>query len=320
MAKAGLKENIHGKHFRGNTLRILDSEYSLYLFILPAIITTLVFSYLPMFGNIIAFMDYDMTKGWMGLQSPFVGFHWFKQIFTDEYFTHLISRTVYFNVFVLILGFPAPLILALMINELRIRLFKRVVQTISYLPYFVSWVTIASLIYLFLSTDTQGIVNNIMQLLFHGERVIYMKEPANFPMILLITSIYKTAGWGSILYLAAIASIDAQLYEAARIDGAGRWKQFAYVTFPGILPTTIILLILTLGSFFSSNFDQVFNLQNELIRQETDVISVYTYTAGVQDRQYSIASAVGLFQGVLNALLLWLSNIFSKKVTDYGLF
>ena len=303
-----------------SALKIIRREYVVYLFVVPAVLTTLVFAYLPMFGNIIAFMDYDMTRGWMGLGSRFVGLTWFRQIFTDPYFLRLIWRTLYYNMFVLVLGFPAPLVLALLINELRLRAFKRVTQTITTMPYFISWVTIAVLIYIFLSSDTYGIVNNVLQALFHTQREIYMKNAGIFPIVLLGSSIYKTVGWGSIIYLAAISSIDAQLYEAAHIDGAGRWNQFRFITFPAILPTTVILLILTLGSFFSSNFDQIYNLQNELIREDTNVISVYMFATGVKDQKYSIATAVGLFQGVMNALMLWLSNFLSRKITDYGLF
>jgi putative aldouronate transport system permease protein len=305
---------------RASALKIIKREYVVYLFVVPAVLTTLVFAYLPMFGNIIAFMDYDMTRGWMGLGSRFVGLTWFRQIFTDPYFLRLIWRTLYYNMFVLVLGFPAPLVLALLINELRLRSFKRVTQTITTMPYFISWVTIAVLIYIFLSSDTYGIVNNILGKLFHTPRVIYMKNAGIFPIVLLGSSIYKTVGWGSIIYLAAISSIDAQLYEAAHIDGAGRWNQFRFITFPAILPTTVILLILTLGSFFSSNFDQIYNLQNELIREDTNVISVYMFATGVKDQKYSIATAVGLFQGVMNALMLWLSNLLSRRITDYGLF
>ena len=298
---------------------IIKREKVLYFFVLPALLTTLLFSYLPMFGNVIAFLDYDMTKGWMGLGSDFVGLKWFQQIFTDSFFTDLILRTIYYNFLILVVGFPAPVLLALLINEVRVKWFKKTVQTISYLPYFVSWVTIASLIYLFLSTDSTGVINNIREALGQ-ERYLFMKDVDFFPWLLLLSSIYKTAGWGSILYLAAISSIDSQLYEAAMIDGAGKWKQFCYVTFPGILPTMVIMMIMNLGSFFTSNFDQVYNLQNQLISTQTNVISVYTFTTGVQGQQYSIASAVGLFQGVVNATLLVISNFASKKITDYGLF
>lgn len=311
-----MRKNPANPHSKWN---IVKREKVLYFFVIPAILTTFVFSYLPMFGNVIAFLDYDMSKGWMGLGSEFVGLKWFKQIFTDPFFRDLILRTIYYNFLILVVGFPAPILLALLINEVRNRRFKKTVQTISYLPYFVSWVTISSLIYIFLSTDATGVINNIRTAIGQ-ERYLFMKDANFFPWLLLLSSIFKTAGWGSILYLAAISSIDAQLYEAAMIDGAGKWKQFCYVTFPGILPTMVIMMIMNLGSFFTSNFEQVYNLQNQLISSSTNVISVYTFTAGVKGQQFSIAAAVGLFQGVLNAILLILSNFASKKITDYGLF
>ena len=310
---------VKGSEKKG-VLRNLKPYFPLYLFLFPAILTVLAFGYLPMFANIIAFMDYDMLAGWLGLGSKFVGLRWFKSILTDIYFIELIGRTLYYNAVVLILGIPAPFVLALLLNELRNRVFKRIVQTVSYLPWFVSWVTLAALAYLFLSVDNSGLVNNIRQLFVHGDRVIFLKDPNNFPIILTLSNIFKGTGWGSIIYLAAISALDTQLFDAARIDGAGRWKQFVHITFPGILPTTVILLIFAIGSFFSSNFDQIFNLQNNIIREETNVIAVYQFVYGIQDQQYSIAAAVGLFQGGVNAVLLVGANYISRKITQYGLF
>lgn len=300
--------------------KALKTEYPLYIFVTPAILMTFFFAYLPMFSNIIAFMDYDLFNGWMGLNSPFVGFKWFVQIFNDQYFYELMGRTFFYSLTILVAGFPAPLILALLINELRSQTYKRIVQTVSYLPRFISWVTMASLIYLFLSTDSTGIVNHIKQFIFGGDRIIFMRYPSNFPVVLAVSHIFKSAGWGSIVYLAAISSLDIQLYEAAKIDGAGRWKQFIYITFPGILPTTVIMFIFAMGGLFSTSFDQVFNLQNEIIRSQTNTINVYTFYAGVRGGQYSIATAVGLFQGLVNCLALLSANYMSKKITEYGLF
>ena len=295
-------------------------HYQLYIFIVPAIVVTILFSYLPMFSNIIAFMDYDIGKGWMGLSSPFVGLKWFEKIFTDPYFLSLIWRTFFYSVILLVVGFPSPLILALLINEVRSKTYKKVIQTVSYLPRFVSWVTMASLIYIFLSTDSAGIINNLKQLVFGGERIIFFKDPANFPFILAISHLFKTTGWGSIIYLAAISSLDVQLYEAAKIDGAGRFKQFIHITFPGILPTTVIMIIFALGGLFSTGFDQIFNLQNRVIQTDTNTINTYSYYMGVRAGEYSTATAIGLFQGVVNCITLLMANYFSKKITKYGLF
>lgn len=305
---------------RKRTLVKIKSEYPLYIFLLPAILLTFIFAYLPMFSNIIAFMDYDYFKGWMGLGSKFVGFKWFKVIFTDPNFMKLVWRTLYYSILIMIVNFPAPIILALLLNELRNRIYKRVVQTISYLPHFISWVTMASLIYLFLSTDSSGILNNIREFFFQGERIIYMKDPKNFGTVLALSSVYKEIGWGSIIYLAAIASISPELYEACRIDGGNRWQQLRYITFPGILPTTMIMLIFALGGLFGTSFDQVFNLQNPIIQMDTNTINVYTYYTGVRGQQFSIATAIGLFQGAVNCILLLSSDYVSKKITSYGLF
>jgi len=299
---------------------VLSTEWPLYLFLAPAVVVTILFAYLPMFSNIIAFMDYNIMAGWMGLASPWAGFKNFTKMFHDEQFWPLVWRTFYYSVVRLVTGQPAPFILALLINEVRNRLFKRTVQTIFYLPHFVSWVTIASLAYWFLTTDTSGVLNNVRQVLGAQNRIIYMKFPSNFPWVLAITGIIKEAGWGTIIYLAAISGVDAQLYEAAKIDGAGRWKQFVHVTFPSILPTTVILLIFSFGGLFASNFDQIYNLQNPMIKYDTNTINVYVYYTGVQSGKYSAAAALGLFQGVINATIMLGVNWFAKKVSGHGFF
>lgn len=300
--------------------RILRMEWPLYLFLAPALAVTIVFAYLPILTNIIAFMDYKFTRGWMGLGSPFVGFKNFVDLFHDKEFPPLVWRTFYYSVLRLVLGHPAPFVLALLINESRHRTFKRVVQTVYYLPHFVSWTVIASLAYYFLTTDIEGLINNVRQLLGARERIIFMKYPQNFPWVLVITGMIKETGWSTIIYLAAIAGVDAQLYEAAKIDGAGRWGQFVHVTFPSILPTTVILLIFAFGYLFTSNFDQVFNLQNDIIRYDTNTISVYSYWKGVVAGRYSLATAAGLFQGAINAVLLLSVNWLGKKVSGHGFF
>jgi putative aldouronate transport system permease protein len=307
---------------------ILKTEWPLYVFLAPAVLVTIFFAYIPMFSNVIAFMNYDILNGWLGLKSPFVGFANFVKVFNDRAtFFPLVWRTFYYSVVRLVTGQPAPFILALLINELRRKSFKKTVQTIFYLPHFVSWVTIASLTYWFLTTDTQGLLNNIRQILGASNRIIYMKFPRYFPWVLAFTGILKETGWGTIIYLAAISGVDAQLYEAAKIDGAGRWKQFAHVTFPSILPTTMILLILSFGSLFSANFDQIYNLQNPIIQTSTDVINTYTYYVGVvgqgytgQGSRYSVAAAVGLFQGVINGAIMLTVNWLGKKVSGHGFF
>ena len=291
----------------------------LYIGLLPSFVLTLIFSYVPMFGNVIAFMDYKMFNGWMGLNSPFVGLKNFSFVM-DPVFWDLALRTIWYSVTGLIFGFPSSLILALLINEIRSLRFKRVVQTISYVPHFVSWITIASLIYIFVSIDEYGLINNIMVALFGGERISYMQHVEFFLPILIISGIWKGVGWGTIVYLASISGIDPTMYEAAQIDGAGRLKQVMYITMPSILPTTCILLIFSIGGLFSSNFEQIFALQNDVIRNQTNTINVYVYYKGLMEGKYSLSTAVGLFQGLISFILVRGSNFISKKVADIGFF
>lgn len=301
-------------------MKYLRNEYPLYLFILPAAAITVLFFYLPMFMNITAFMDYDITAGWLGLNSEFVGLYWFQKLFADPYFYQIIGRTIYYSAMVLLLSIPGPLILALLLNELFSDTFKRIVQSVSYLPHFVSWVTVASLVYLFLSTDTSGIVNDLKVFLFGGDRIVFMRDPVYFPFVLTLSNIFKTVGWGTIIYLAAIASVDQQLYESATVDGANRWHKVWHITLPSILPTIVILFIFALGSLFGSDFEMVYNMQNPLIRADTNTINVYAFYKGVLDRQISMATAMGLFQSLINASLLVLANYMSKRVTSYSLY
>lgn len=291
----------------------------LYLFLLPSLIIRFVFDYIPMFSNVIAFMDYEMFRGWMGLGSEWVGFDNFRIFIGQPWFWQLAFRTFWYAFWRLVITFPPSLILALLINELRNVMFKKVVQTISYLPHFVSWVTVAGLVYIFMSIDPAGLVNNIKQGLFGGERVVYMQEVQLFLPLLLLTKTWKEVGWGSIIYLASLSTIDPQLYEAAWMDGAGRWKQLVHITVPHIMPTTAVLLIFAMGGLFHADFDQVFALQNPVIRAHTYVIDVWSFYKGIVDQQYALAGAVSLFQGLITFILLMSANWASKKVAKIGI-
>jgi putative aldouronate transport system permease protein len=300
-------------------LSVIRQEYPLYVLIIPAVVATFVFSYMPMFINVIAFMDYDLFAGWLGLGSKFVGFKWFRQFLGDPFFYQVAWRTLYYSVVQLVVGFPAPIILALLLNELRQQAFKRTVQTISYLPYFVSWVTVAGIIYLFLGTSSTGLINNVLGL-FGIPRTTWMAYGRNFLPIITISGIWKGVGWGSIIYIAAIASIDQEMYDAAKIDGASRWQQMRYITLPGIMPATMILLILACGGLFSANFDQLYTMANDVIRSETYVINVYSYFTGIWFRKYSLGTAINLFQGLINFILVLSANFIVKRVRGHGLF
>jgi putative aldouronate transport system permease protein len=304
---------------RRSLWRTMKRESVLYLMIVPAVGFTLVFSYLPNAMNVIAFMDYKLTSGWMGLGSKWAGFSQFKRFLTDPVFYEVALRTIAYAAAKLAVSFPAPIILALLLNELRNQVFKRTVQTIAYLPYFVSWVTVASLLYMFLSISSTGIINTAIAAL-GGKKIVFMSKPQYFLPVLLFSTIWKGVGLGSIIYLATIASIEQQLYEAARIDGAGRWKQLLHITVPGILPAVIIILILNAGSLFSADFDQMINLQNNVIQTDTDVINVYSFHVGVAQRRYAVGTAISLFQALINFVLVWVTNFVSKRVRGTGLF
>jgi len=292
---------------------------ALYVFLAPALALTLVFGYLPMFSNVIAFLDYKISNGWFGLASPFVGFRNFSFI-KEEWFHKIMLRTLWYSFSGLFFGFPASLILALMFNELRSHRFKKIVQTVSYVPNFVSWVTIAGLVYTFLSYEPDGILNNILEKLFHMERVSYMQDPKYFLTVLILTGIWKGAGWGTIMYMAAISTIDEQIYEAAEVDGAGRFAKMMHITFPGLIPIFCILLIFSMGGLFNTNFDQMFNLQNAVLRDRVHTIDLYTYFNGVVNGQYSLSTAVGLFQGVTSMILVLGTNYLSKKLSGIGVY
>lgn len=314
----------HNRTLRGHPVhrsRLFSSNVLvLYLFLVPALVATLLFSYLPMFSNYIAFLDYNFNKGWFGLGSRFVGFANFAKFLTDPKFYALMQRTLVYSVTMMALTFPLPLVIALMFNELRGAIFKRTIQTISYVPHFVSWVTVSGLVYLFLSSDRSGLVNNLIQFFNpNAQRVSFMGYAKNFLPLMVITEIWKEAGWGTILYLAALATIEPQLYEAARVDGAGRFRCLWHVTLPGLMPTMSILLIFALGGLFGTNFDQVFNMQNRAIRMDTNTIGVYVYYQGMESGNYAYSAAVGLFQGLISFILIMSTNAVTKRLNNVGI-
>ena len=286
--------------------------------LIPAVGFTLMFYYLPMSMNVIAFMDYNLTKGWLGLGSTWVGFKQFQRFLVDPTFYEVALRTLYYAVANLVFSFPAPIILALLLNELRVEAYKRTVQTISYMPFFVSWVTVAGLIYIFLSTSSSGLINNVIQA-FGGKRIIFMSKSQYFLPVLVFSTLWKGVGLGSIIYLATIASIEQQLYEAARIDGANRYRQMVSITLPSILPTIVTLLILAIGHLLSVGFEKVYLLYNPAIYEKADVIATYIYREGITNGSYSFATAVSLFSSVVGFVLLITANQISKKVNEVSL-
>lgn len=286
-----------------------------YLLLLPSIVLTLVFAYLPMPGLIAAFQDYNMFAGFWN--SPWTGLKHFKEIFEIPLLWGSIINTLKLSVLTIIVGFPAPIILALMINELGNGLYKRSVQTLSYLPHFLSWIAVVGLFYSFL--DSYGPLNDLRVSLMgpETERIMYLSKQELFLPFLLLLSVWKEVGWGTIVYLAAITSIDPHLYEAARMDGANRFKQHLYITLPGMKQTAIILLLFTMGTLFASNFELVYGMQNAYIN--FDVIATVIFSSGIQQGNYSMAAAIGFAQGLVALLLIVIANKISKKISGVSI-
>nr|WP_246627262.1 ABC transporter permease subunit [Paenibacillus solanacearum] len=291
--------------------RDLRRNKLLYLMVLPVIAYYVIFDYGPMYGLQIAFKDYSPGTGIWG--SPWAGLEHFKQFFDSYYFWRIIRNTLLINVYELIFGFPAPIILALLLNELRRQAFKRIVQTITYLPHFISIVVVVGMLVDFLARD--GVVNQLLST-FGLASKSYLSEPDWFRLIYVSSGIWQQVGWGSIIYLAALSTIDPTLYEAARVDGAGRWKQMVHITIPGIMPTVIILLILKMGSMMSVGSEKILLMYNPLTYDTADVISTFVYRKGILEASYSYTTAVGLFNAVIAFSLLIVSNSISKRVSE----
>ena len=295
-------------------IRFIGANKGLYLMIVPVLVYYAIFCYGPMYGVVIAFKNFRPGIGILG--SPWVGFSNFVDFFTGPYFTRVFSNTLIISATSIIFGFPAPIILALLLNELRGRLFKRVVQTVTYIPHFISLVVVCGMILEF--TSNTGIISYALH--FFGIPMNTMlNNPNNFVPIYVISSIWQEVGWGSIIYLAAIIGIDQQQYEAIQIDGGGRWRQLWNITIPGIMPTIIVMLILRMGNIMNVGFEKIILLYNPAIYTTSDVISSYTYRLGLQNFEFSYSTAVGLFNSVINFAFLFLSNWISRKFNDTSL-
>lgn len=294
------------KDFRKNT--------SLYLLAIPLVLYYVLFHYKTMYGAVIAFYNYRPAKGISG--SKFVGLQNFVYFFESPFFARTIKNTLAISLLSLIFAFPAPIILALLLNEVNNKFFKKTVQTITYLPHFISLVVVCGMLSQFcLST---GLFNDIIAF-FGGERVSLLQGPDYYRTIYIASDIWKEVGWGSILYLAALSGVDRQLYEAASIDGANKWQQLWNVTLPGILPTVMIQLILKIGSLMSVGYEKTLLLYNPTTYNVADIISSYTYRMGLELGDWSYSTAVGLFNSVINCILLVLANRLSKKFTESSL-
>jgi putative aldouronate transport system permease protein len=285
-----------------------------YLMAIPVLLFYFIFSYGPMYGLIIAFKKYNPHDGFLG--SPWVGFKWFADFFNSFYFSRIIKNTFLISIYDILWSFPAPIILALMLNEIRKKFFKKVVQTVTYLPYFMSLVVVCGILVDFMGT--KGVINNVLSI-FGFEPRNLLGDAGLFRTIYIGSGIWQSIGWGSIIYLAALSGIDPALYEASTIDGAGRWKQMWHITIPGIMPTIIILLILRFGSIMGVGYEKIILLYNPMTYSTADVISTFVYRKGILEASYSFSTAIGLFNSVINFIFLIAANKISSKLTDTSL-
>lgn len=294
--------------------RILRN-WELYAMFLPVLIFFLIFHYGPMYGVQIAFKKFSPVKGIMG--SPWRGFYYFEKFFNSYQFSELIGNTLILSLYQMIVSFPMPILLALMVNELRSERMKKTLQTVTYAPHFISTVVMCSMITLFLS-PTSGVINKFIEMA-GGNSIYFLGKPEYFKTIYVFSGVWQNTGWNSIVYIAALSGIDPMLHEAATIDGASRLQRIWHVNLPGILPTAIILLIMNCGKLMGIGFEKVFLLMNDLNRPSAEIISTYVYQRGLLDRDYSYASAIGLFNSVINLIMLLSVNAISRKVTETSL-
>lgn len=285
------------------------------LMFIPVIAFYAVFCYGPMYGIIIAFKDYNFAQGIMG--SPWIGLENFERMFHSESFIQVFRNTLLLSLYKLITGFPAPILFALLLNELRGRRFKKTVQTISYLPYFLSWVVLGGL-FIQLLSPSSGPINAILKAM-GMQPVFFLGDVKWFRSVMVITALWKGLGWGSIIYLAGLTGIDPELYEAATMDGAGKLKQVLHITLPSLVPVMTIMFIFAVGGVINDDFDQIFNLYNEAVYSVGDVISTYTYRVGLISNEYGYSTAVGLFKNMIAIALLAGTNFLTKRYSDYGI-
>lgn len=307
----GSTRTVSRKSFRD----VLRRDKYLVLMIIPAFMLFAVFSYLPMFGIVMSFQDFVPGRGFLG--SRWVGLKWFKYFVSSVYFGRLLRNTVLLSVYSLLFGMPMTILFALLLNELRSRTFKRIVQTVTYLPYFISTVIMVSILQMLLSYP-RGVVNSALSALGLME-INFFQEAGWFRTLYIGSGIWQGLGWNSILYLAALTSINPDLYEAAYMDGANRLQQMWHISLPGMMNTIVTMLILSLGGIFSVGYEKVYLMYNPVTMDQADVISTYVYRTGLESMRYSYASAIGLFNSVINFAVLLLANTLSRKITEIGL-
>lgn len=310
--KQQLAPDVHIKPFKS----ILKRDYPLWMFVIPGIIITLIFSYFPMYGVQIAFREYNPNLGFTG--SPWVGMKHFIRFFESPYFFRVIKNTLVLSLYSLIAGFPIPILLALGLNSFKHKHYRKWIQTITYAPNFISTVVMCGMLLLFLSPDV-GIINKFVEM-FGMDPVNFMADKAYWRHIYVWSGIWQTMGWNSVIYFAALSSVSPDLHEAAIMDGASKMQIMRHIDIPSILPTAIILLVLSCGSVLSVGFEKVFLLQNDLNKSVSEIISTYTYQVGLIDNNVSYSAAIGLFNSVVNAILLITVNKVANKSSGISLY
>ncbi|TBL76137.1 ABC transporter permease [Paenibacillus thalictri] len=299
-----------------NAVSAVAKNRWLYLMVAPGFLYFVIFKYVPMWGVLIGFQDYQVFQGFMA--SKWVGFKHFERFFTDPAFWMLFRNTFILAFYNLVFFFPLPIVIALMLNEVRKELFKRFVQTLIYIPHFISWVVVIGIAYIFFTTEG-GIVNEWIASI-GGEKLNFLVSEQWFRTMVVSELMWKETGWGTIIFLAALAGVDQQLYEAARMDGAGRFRQLFHITLPAIRSTIVILLILRLGSFLDTGFEQIFLMLNPLNRNVGEVFDTYVYSIGIQQGQFSYSTSVGLFKSVIGLVLVLGANYIAKKCGEEGVY
>ncbi|MHA6530126.1 ABC transporter permease [Paenibacillus sp. BAC0078] len=295
-------------------LNNLKQQRAYHLMLLPSIILVFIFSYIPFYGIIIAFQKYNPA---LGFNSPWVGWDNFAHVFNQPNFVRTIWNTLYMSAFKIIGGIVIPVIFALLLNEVAHSAIKRTFQTLVYIPNFLSWVIMAGILLDILSAG--GIINSFLHV-FGIQSIHFLGSPSIFPWTMIVSDIWKGFGFGTVVYLAALTSIDPGLYEAAVIDGAKRWKQTLHITLPLLMPTIVLMSVLSLGSVLNAGFDQIYNLYSPVVYQTGDIIDTYVYRLGIQQAQYSVSAAVGLFKSVISCILVGVSYILAYKVANYRIF
>lgn len=307
-------KNVHGVA-RQNILSQYIKHKGLFLMFVPVLLYYIIFCYIPMGGIVIAFKDFNLIKGIWG--SEWVGFDNFRELFTTPSFYEILRNTLWISLLRLVFGFPAPILLAILLNEVSHARYKKAVQTISYLPHFLSWVILAGVFQRLLSPSS-GAINAVLAKL-NMNSVYFLGDSHWFVPTIIVTGIWQSVGWGTVIYMAAISGIDMQLYEAAMLDGAGRLKQILYITLPCLVPVITITLILNTGGILNAGFDQIMNLYNESVYDVGDIIDTYVYRRGLEGMQYSYSTAVNLFKNAIGLMFVLLSNKIAQKMGDHAL-